>query len=91
MGKLRRSLQITSRNDLMCEVEKLEYPVKTRTGKLVLPEGYSANGDGVTRLFEDIDAEVACIDVFSGTEPEFRYRRDVSGWQVFDLVSRARK
>lgn len=86
MGKLRRSLQMTGRDDLMCEVEKLEYHVKTRTGKLFLPQGYSANGDGITRLFEDIDSEVACIDVFSGTEPEFRYRKDSGGWQVFDLI-----
>jgi hypothetical protein len=75
--------EIKSRKDLMCPVERIGYDAGNKLGWLNLPEGCSANGEGVIRLFTDIDPEVNRILVFSGPILEFIYSRKKRGkWTV---------
>jgi hypothetical protein len=77
-----KEAEIEGRKDLMCPVERVGYDAENRLGWLHLPEGCSANGEGVVRLFRDIDPQVKRILVFSGPELEFIYRCDKKQWDV---------
>jgi hypothetical protein len=79
-------LRIRTRDDLVTGVDRIEYQVKTRTGRLYLPEGYSVNMGGAVRLFVDIDPQARRIEVFSGETPENVYRREKdTNWEAFDV------
>jgi hypothetical protein len=77
-----KEAEIAGRKDLMCPVERIGYDAGNRLGWLHLPDGCSANGEGVVRLFCDIDPQVRRILVFSGPELEFIYRREGKIWDV---------
>jgi hypothetical protein len=81
--KVAHEEQITGRHDLVSALKRLEYTVKTRTGKLYLMELCTVNYAGCIRLFKDIDPDVIRIEVFSGEVLDGIYfRKDGGGWKV---------
>jgi len=75
-------LSIKGRDDLMTAVERIEYFVETRTGKLHLVKLCTVNYDGCVRLFTDIDPRVIRIEVFSGTVLDGVYFLEGKEWKL---------
>lgn len=77
-------LRIVGRDDLVTATERLEYRIKTRTGKLWLPELCTVNCPGAIRLFKDIDPQVKRIEIYSGKVLDSVYEWDDGGgtWET---------
>jgi hypothetical protein len=71
---------MTERNavcrELMTEVLRIDYDVRTRRGRVFMAEGCCVDMTGTIRLFKRIDPQVKAIDTFAGELPDTCYRRE---------------
>jgi hypothetical protein len=70
------------RDDVQCDVRRLEYDFETRTGILHLGSGSCTDMSGCIKLFKGIDPEVLAIHTlslpFDRADPPLENRKDTS-------------
>jgi hypothetical protein len=68
------------REDLMCDVERLDYDFEKCEGTLYVPPQNCTDMETCVELFMAIDPEVRRIRVFSGDALDSRYVRHHTTW-----------
>lgn len=75
------------REDLQCDVIRLEYDFERRHGHLFMQEGNCCDMDGGIVLFEAIDARVKHIETHAGKKQDTSYMNDSAGkWHSIPSV-----
>jgi hypothetical protein len=72
----------TLRDELGCEVERLQYNFRSHAGVLSLPSGQCCDMDGCIKLFSGIDPEVVLIETFSGDKQDTTYSKFGPNWMA---------